>query len=484
VAAFTLIPLGYVLGYGLASADEAPRLLLRARVGELLVNTTGLVVVGCIACTVIGVGAAWLVERTTLPGRTVWTALMAAPLAVPAFVNSYGWVSVTSAVEGFWGAVLITTMSYFPLVYLPTAAMLRGMDPAFEDMARALGLGPWRTFARAVLPQLRPALLGGTLLVGLHLLAEYGALEALRFVTFTTAIYDQFESTFDGPGATMLAGVLVLGCLLLLVGELRLAGKARVARLGSGAARAQVRHRLGRFAPLAWFAMLALVVLALAVPLGSLGRWLVVGASTRFPLENLITTTAVTIGLSLAGAALTCVLALPVAWLSVRRPGRVGRVLERSTYLAGSLPGIVVALAFVVLAVGTPLYQTTPLLIGAYAVLFMPQMMVSLRAALLQVAPELDDVGRSLGVRPLGVLTRVTVPLVARGLGAGAALVFLSIVTELTATLLLAPIGTTTLAVEFWSNTSALLYGAAAPYALLMILVSAPAAFLLTRELR
>ena len=95
---------------------------------------------------------------------------------------------------------------------------------------------------------------------------------------------------------------------------------------------------------------------------------------------------------------------------------------------------------------------------------------------------ELDDVGRSLGVRPIGVAYRVTVPLVARGLGAGAALVFLAVVTELTATLLLAPNGTVTLATEFWSHTSTLEYGAAAPYALLMIVVSAPAAFLLTRE--
>ena len=483
VAAFTLVPLGYVVVYGLVAGDEAGRLLLRARVGELLVNTVGLTVAGCVACAVIGTGAAWLVERTTLPGRRVWTALMAAPLAVPAFVNSYGWVSVTAAVEGFGGAVLITTMSYYPLVYLPVAAVLRGMDPAFEDMSRVLGNGPWRTFARVVLPQLRPALLGGVLLVGLHLLAEYGALEALRFATFTTAIYDTFESTFDGPAATMLAGVLVLGCLLLLVGELRLAGKARVARVGSGTARAAVPHRLGALAPVAWLAMATLVVLALAVPLGSLARWLVGGNSTAFPVATLAATTATSVALGVAGAALTCLLALPVAWLSVRHPAGLGRVLERSTFVAGSLPGIVVALAFVVLAIGTPLYQSTLLLVGAYAVLFMAPAMVSLRAALLQVPPELDDIGRSLGVRPLGVLWRVTVPLMARGLGTGAALVFLAVVTELTATLLLAPIGTATLATEFWSHTSALQYGAAAPYALLMIVVSAPATYLLTRRM-
>jgi iron(III) transport system permease protein len=232
--------------------------------------------------------------------------------------------------------------------------------------------------------------------------------------------------------------------------------------------------------------MAALAGLALAVPLGSLAHWLIVGTSTAFPLGLLATTTLTSIGLGVAGAAATCLLAVPVAWLSVRHPGRVSRVLERSTYIAGSLPGIVVALALVTLSIGylPPVYQTTLLLVAAYAVLFMPRAMVSLRAALAQIPPELDDSARSLGARPAGVMWRVTLPMVARGLGAGAALVFLAVVTELTATLLLSPIGTDTLATEFWSNSSSLAYGAAAPYALLMIVISAPAAWLLSRQSR
>jgi iron(III) transport system permease protein len=487
VAALVALPLIYVAVFVVTVGPaQAADLLFRARVAELLRNTVALTAAGCLACAVLGTGAAWLVERTTLPGRPVWTALMAAPLAVPAFVNSYGWLSVTSAVEGFGGAVLITTMSYFPLVYLPVAAVLRGTDPAFEEMARALGDGPWRTFARVVLPQIRPALLGGVLLVGLHLLGEFGALAALRFPTFTTAIYDQFESTFNGPAATMLAAVLVVGCVGLLAGESWLAGGARVARVGAGAARDAARHRLGASAVPAFLAMAALAALALAVPLGSLVRWLVEGSSTAFPVDDLATATLTSVGLGALAALTTCALALPVAWLAVRHPGRASRLLERSTYVTSSLPGIVVALALVTLSVTLlpPLYQTTPLLVGAYAMLFLPRATVSLRAALQQLPPELDDTARALGARPAGVLLRVTLPMIARGIGAGAALVFLAVVTELTATLLLAPIGTTTLATEFWANSSVLSYGAAAPYALLMILVSAPAAWLLTRQYR
>jgi iron(III) transport system permease protein len=127
------------------------------------------------------------------------------------------------------------------------------------------------------------------------------------------------------------------------------------------------------------------------------------------------------------------------------------------------------------------IYQTNLLLVTAYAILFFPLAMVAIRASLAQAPTVLDDVARSLGSRPLSVFRRVTLPLAAPGIGAGAALVFLAIVTELTATLLLAPIGTATLATKFWANADEIAYGAAAPYAALMVLISLPATFLLTR---
>ncbi len=485
IALVTLIPLFFVVSATVSVGwDEAYRLIVRPRVGELLGNTTRLLCAAVPLSAAIGTGAAWLVERTTLPGRRLWHALLAAPLAVPAFVNSFGWVSLSPQVEGYAGAVLIVTLSYFPLVYLPAAAALRGLDPALEESARALGDGPWRTFFRVVLPQLRPAVLGGMLLVALHLLAEFGALQMLRFPTFTTAIYDQYQSTFNGPAATMLAGVLVAGCLLLLLAELLLRGSARYARLGAGAARRVTPVRLGRCTPIAFAALLALALLALGVPLGSLARWLIDGTSTTFPVGMLVAAAARSIGLGLAGAVVSTSLALPVAWLSVRHRSPATTLIERGTYIAHALPGIVVALALVTVAIrhARPLYQTTPLLLLAYAILFLPLATVSIRAALAQAPPILDDAARALGARPITVLWRVTLPLITRGVGAGAVLVFLSVVTELTATLLLAPTGTDTLATRFWSNADSVAYGAAAPYAALMVAISAPAAYLLSRN--
>ena len=157
-------------------------------------------IVATTACTVIGVAVAWCVERTELPGRRVWAVLAALPITVPAFVTSYSWVSITPAVQRFAGAAMIVTLAYYPLVYLPVAAVLRGLDPALEETARSLGMGPWRTFLRVTLPQTRLALLGGGLLVAVHLLSEFGAFAMLRFQTFTTAIYDEYRLSFDGAG--------------------------------------------------------------------------------------------------------------------------------------------------------------------------------------------------------------------------------------------------------------------------------------------
>ncbi|HEX7297611.1 MAG TPA: iron ABC transporter permease [Solirubrobacteraceae bacterium] len=482
----TLIPLGFVVVYSLdLGVGELWRLLDRPRTAELLSNTTRLTVAAMLTCATLGTAAAWLVERTTLPAPRVFNALLAAPLAVPAFVNSFGWLSLTPRVEGFGGALVIVTLSYYPLVYLPVAAMLRGLDGGLEETAHALGLGRARTFARVVLPQLRPALLGGSLLVGLHLLAEFGALQMLRFPTFTTAIYDQYQSTFNGPAASALAAVLVLGCLLLLLAELRVRGDHRYARVGGGAARPLPRTRLGATTIPALASLSILVVLALGVPLGSLVHWLIAGSSTAFPLGTLTSTALTSIGLGLAAAAATSLCAFPLAWLCERHRGPLSTVLERSTYFGSALPGIVVALAFITVTIryARPLYQTTAMLVAAYVILFIPRAMISQRAAIAQAPSMFDDVAHSLGVGALSRLRRVTLPLIAPGVGAGAALVFLAVVTELTTTLLLAPIGTKTLATEFWSNSSSIAYGAAAPYAALMVVISAPATLLLTRQL-
>jgi iron(III) transport system permease protein len=186
----------------------------------------------------------------------------------------------------------------------------------------------------------------------------------------------------------------------------------------------------------------------------------------------------------LAGAAATVVLALPLGFLATRYEGRLVTLLERTAYLAQGVPGIVVALALISLTIRTlhPLYQTATLLITAYVIVFLPLALVSVRAALVQVQPALEAAGRSLGLGWPAVAWRIVLPLAGPGLGAAAALVFVAVVTELTATLLLAPIGTQTLATQVWADTSTLAFAAAAPYAAVMVVLSFLSTWLLARR--
>jgi iron(III) transport system permease protein len=485
IALFSLVPLGYVVYMTAATGwDTAVELIFRPRVAELLVNTLLLMVITVPLCLVLGVAGAWLVERTTLRGARIWAVLLAAPLAIPAFVNSYAWVSAIPSLGGLGSGILVATLSYFPLVYIPAAAALSRLDPAIEQSAAALGLGAWRAFFRVVLPQLRIAMTGGALLVALHLLAEYGAFAMIRFDTFTTAIMVQYQSTFNGAAGNMLASVLVFFCLLLLLAEAKSRGTARYARIGPGAQAKALRLPLHAYQLPAQLFLLALTALAFGLPVFFVLRWVASGGTAVWAADEFLPALLTTLGYGLAGAAATTVVAFPLAYLAVRHPGWFSKSLELSNYITSSLPGIVVGLAFVTVSIRIVpgVYQTAGVLVAAYVLLFLPRALVNLRAGLAQAPKELDEAAQALGKPPLLSFIRVTLRLTAPAAAGGAALVFLAIANELTATLLLSPNGTNTLATEFWSKSSEIDYAGAAPYALLMILLSAPMTYLLFQQ--
>jgi iron(III) transport system permease protein len=485
-SAAALLPIGFIVWAAIQTGwHEASQLIFRPRVGELFVNTALLVVLTIPLCTALATALAWITERSEIPGRRWWGVLAAVPLAVPAFVQSYAWVSLFPAFHGLGAAVLVSVLSYFPFVYLPVAGALRRLDPSLEDVARSLAMTSPRVFVRVVLPQLRLAIMGGVLLVGLHLLAEYGLFAMLRFDTFTTAIFDQFQSTFSGAAANMLAGVLVLCCLAFLAWDAAMRGPTRYARVGSGSARRFVPPTLGGWRLAVCIAIPALTtLLALGVPLITLLRWLFAGGLAIWQASELWSALLQTLGLAAIGALITTAAALPMAWFSVRAPGRLQRVLEATNYVTGSLPGIVVALALVSITVrvALPLYQTFATVLLAYLLLFLPRALVSLRAGIAQAPVELESMAQSLGRTPTQSLWQITLRLAAPSAAAGAALVFLGITNELTATLLLAPNGTHTLATGFWALSSEIDYAAAAPYALIMVLLSLPVTWLLYEQ--
>ncbi|MET9492864.1 iron ABC transporter permease [Nocardia sp. NPDC006630] len=487
LVAATFVPLGYIVSTLLANGiHDTAQLIFRPRVGELLRNTVDLVVLTVPICLVLGIGLAWIVERTDVPGTGWWGPIFVAPLAVPAFVNSYGWVSAIPSLHGLWAGVLIATVSYFPLVYLPAAATLRRLDPAVEESARALGSGPLTVFVRIVLPQLRLAILGGGLLIALHLLAEYGAFAMVRFDTFTTAIFEQYQSSFAGAAGNALAGVLVALCLVLLAGEAAARGNARYARIGSGVPRAATRVRLGVNKIPVFLLLAAALAGTLGVPLWCIVRWLRIGGSKVWDMADIGQSLGQTVGLAAVAAVITTVCAFPVAWIAVRSTSRFARIIEGANYITSSLPGIVIALALVTVSIRwlPALYQTAATVLAAYTLMFLPRALVGVRAGLAQVPVGLEEMSQALGKSGPATFFRITLRLTAPAAASAAAMVFVAVATELTATLLLAPNGTRTLAMRFWSLSGELDYAAAAPYALIMIIASVPVTYLLFTQSR
>lgn len=469
IALALLSPLVLVgLDAGSAGWTEIHAVLFRSRSLMLLRNTVVLCALVAVFAGVIGVAAAWGTQRCALPGRKLWTVLLVLPIAMPDFVVGYAWHSIAPRIDPLFGATLVMTLGTYPLVYLPAAAALRRADPALEDTAHGLGVGRLRTFVRISLPQLITAVLGGCVLVVLTVISEYGAFEILRYQTFTTEIFTEFSFSPEAAGALSIP--LVLLGLLALCGE-GLLGRRR-APAGTAPRRSApvARWRPGVAPMMAGLG--ALAGLGIGVPVGTLLYWIAQSQHTTLPAVATVgQATWTTVRYSAWGALVSVAAAIPVAMMSFRIRSRTRAVIERSTFVSRAVPGVVIALSLVFFATryAYGVYQTGFLLVVAYAIIHFPLALVCVRASTAHAPARLADLGTSLGRRPISVFARVTVPLLAPGLVAGFCLVFLTAVTELTATLVLAPIGVTTLATQFWAFQSEVAYGAAAPYALVIV---------------
>ena len=506
VGAAMLLPALYLVIRGASASDQAWDLLFRMRTLETLGRTTLLIVCVTAFSAAIAVPAAWLTARSDLPFRKVWTVLLALPLVIPSFVGAFLYASALGPrgmlqglleaafgvqrlpdIYGLTGATLVLTLLSYPYLFLTVRGAIANLDPATDESARSLGHGTWSAFFRVTLPQLKPSIAAGSLLVALYTLSDFGAVSLMRYNTFTFTIYQQYESSIDRSIAAVLSLVLVAMAVVILMAEGCTRGRQRYYRSGAGAAREPAAVKLGRWRWLATGVFGAVLALALALPTGMLAFWLARGVSAGEPLLLLWSATLNSVYVSAAAALVTVAMAIVMAALLVRYPTRLNRVLEPVGFTGYALPGVVVALALVYFGAqyARPLYQTHWLLIFAYAVLFFPVALGSVRAALLQVSPRLEDAARGLGHNPLRVMLRITAPLMRSGVIMGAALVFLLTMKELPATLILGPVGFKTLATAVWSASSEAFFAQAAAPALMLILMSSvPMTLLALREKR
>jgi len=486
-AAVALIPLLYlVVRAGQAGWPRIVAVLARPRTLETIGTSVALAATVVLACLVVGVPAAWLIAQARLPLTGMWVVLLALPLAVPSYVAAYTWIAQFPAMHGFWAAALILTLVSFPYVLLPVTAALRTSDPALEEMARTLGDGPVRAFARATLPQVWPAAAGGALLVALYVLADFGAVALLRVDAFTRVIYSSYRASFDRVTATVLALVLVALAAALVAAERRVRGQHLRWRVAGGAQRAAMptdlspRARAGAVGALA-----ALSLLALGLPLTSLTLRMIEGSRSPLQPAELVSAAAASLGTASAGAVLAVALALPVAILAGRYRTPGVRWVETLSFSGHALPGVVVGLSlvFLSLSVAPFAYQTIALLSFAYAVLFLPKAIGVIRGATEAVPQVLENTARTLGRGPLRAWAATTLRLTLPGIAAAGLMVALTAMKELPATLMLRPTGLDTLATELWTRTEVAAYGSAAPYAITLVALAAVPAWLLGREL-
>ena len=499
-----LLPLAYLVIRGAEASNDAWDILFRVRTLHHIGRTALLVILVTASSALLAVPIAWLTTQTDLPFRRAWAVLAALPLVVPTFVGGFLFVSalgprgiLQQALEplgidrlpeiyGLPGAFLVLTLLSYPYVLLTVRSAFQSIDPTFEESARTLGHGRMSAAFRITLPQLRPAITSGSLLVALYTLSDFGAVSLMRFPTFTWVIYQQYQA-FDRSIAGMLSIVLVCMAFVVVLLDAYTRGRLRYYRVDAGSSRAPEVVRLGRWKWVAVIFLAFVVTMALGIPAGVLLYWLIRGVLAGEPLLALWNATANSLAVSGAAAVVSVACSIPIAAMVVRYPSTLARLIERVSFIGFALPGIVVALSLVFFAVNyaRPMYQTVWLLIFAYVVLFLPAALGATRSSLLRVSPELEDAARGLGRTHLQTMRAVTLPLIAPGMLMGMALVFLVVMKELPATLILGPLGFKTLATSIWNASSEAFFAqAAAPALVLIMLSSLPMAFFVTQEFR
>jgi len=498
VAAFFALPLAYLLWHNIGVGRDLVDVLRAENFLDPLRRTLTLAVIVSFGATALGTALAWLLTRTDLPGRWFWRIVVPLPLVMPSFVGAFALVAAFTRgglvdslfgieqlprIEGLWAASLVLTLLTYPYVYLPVSARLESLPRSLEESARALGRSPREVFRTVVLPQCTGAMWAGTLLVFLYCLAEFGAVQILHYDTLTRAIYS--SKLYDRDVALSLSLILAVTALAVVFVERRHA-RRRVQTEAIAPTARIVQNNLGAWRYPALGFVVLIVGVALAVPIAVLAQWTARGVfgTAELTARDVVRPAITTAGLGLGTAFVAVAVVLPIAFLTVRYRSTSGEVANGVIVSGFALPGIVIAIAIVFFVVRLPNYEelsrSIGLLVFAYVVHFGSQSLRAGQVAVGGVPRRVEDAARSLGVGRVRRLVTVQLPLMRAGLLAGAGLVLLSTMKELPATLILAPIGTETLATEIWTSQSEGFFAEAGLASLVLIALSGVLTWLLT----
>jgi len=518
IAGMVAAPILIVMLSWFSPAGDIWRHLVQTVLGELLRNTVVLMIGVGFGVFVLGAGLAWLIAMCEFPGRRFFEWALMLPLAMPAYVLAFVAVAMLdfsgplqSAMRAIFGGevwfppirsaggiVAVMILAFYPYVYMLARAAFLAQGRRMLETGRVFGLTPWAAFLRVALPMARPALAAGVALALMETLADFGAVSVFNYDTFTTAIYKSWQGLFSLPAAAQLASLLLLFVALGLFGERQLRGRARyhvTARTGH-----EERYRLAGGRALA-ASMICILVLSLAflIPLGQLLVWVWSTAAEDFD-SRYLNFFINTVLLGAAAALVTAFCALLLAYTYRLKPDRLVRGAVRFATLGYALPGSVLAVGIMVsfvwfdqwiiealrsglgISVGPVLTGTLAALLLAYGVRFMAVAHGPIDSSFERIRPTLWQAARSLGASNWEILWRVSLPLLRTGLMSAGLLVFVEVMKEMPATLLLRPFGWDTLAIRVFEMTSEGQWDRAALPAVTLILTGLIPVVLLVRR--
>lgn len=498
--------------------------LLSTTLPEILLNTIAIAVLVAIGTASIGVATAWLVTMCRFPGARLLEGAMLLPIAMPAYIIGYAYTDFLAFagplqsglralfdwkradywfpdLHGIGGVSAMFVLVLYPYVYLLARAAFLEQSVCVLEAGRSLGSNPWRSFWRLGLPLARPAVAAGVALALMEALADFGTVQYFGLQTFTTAIYRTWFGMGDRVAAAQLASFLLAVVLILLVLERASRGQARV------------HHTSRRYRPITklaltgWRAALALVACALPallgffVPVAIMLRLHVIDGDDALGPEFL-TLASNTLGLALAAAVLTGAAALVLGY-GLRRARDVWtRGAIRFATMGYAIPGTVIAVGVVIwlgrfdnaldavlratigASSGLLLSGSALALLFAYLVRFLSVAVSAIDSGLGRITPSMDDAARTLGAAPARILARVHAPMMRGSLLTAVTLVFVDVLKELPATLLVRPFNFDTLAVRVYSLASDERLAQAATSALAIVLVGLIPVAILTAMIR
>ncbi|MEM7021812.1 MAG: iron ABC transporter permease [Pseudomonadota bacterium] len=489
---------------------------------DYLSNTLLLALGVGVGVTVVGVGTAWLVTMCHVPSRGILEWALLLPLAVPTYIIGYTYTDLLQYAgpvqttlrevmewtrDDYWfpqirslgGAIVVMTLVLYPYVYLLARAAFLEQCMRMIDVSRTLGRGPWGSFFDVAMPLARPAIIGGVALALMETLADFGTVQYFGVVTFTTGIYRTWFALGEPVAAAQLAAALMMVVFLVLVLERLSRGLARYQR--TTASRPRQSYRLSRPRE-----AVALIVCLLPI---ILGFGIPVAVLAQMTLENgddllgsmFLELAANSFSLAAAAALLTAVLALVVAYGVRLRPNPLIRTSARVAGMGYAIPGAVIAVGVLIpfaaidntidgwtretLGVSTGLLLTGTIggLLFAYVVRFLALALNSVEAGLSKINRNLDEAARALGHSPGATLLRVHVPLMWGSLLTAVILVFVDVLKELPATLILRPFNFETLAIRVYRFASDERLTEASTAALAIVVVGLIPVILLSRAI-